>query len=74
MFSWEIRDELEKYNYRISSEIYKKICDSPQIQKIKYENEINNELKEKNLSQKSINSIEEESKINNGEQKWKTDF
>ena len=37
MFSWEIRDELEKYNYRISSEIYKKICDSPQIQKIKYE-------------------------------------
>ena len=37
MFSWEIRDELEKHNYRISSEIYKKICDSPQIQKIKYE-------------------------------------
>ena len=37
MFSWEIRDELEKYNYRISSEIYKKICASPQIQKIKYE-------------------------------------
>lgn len=37
MYSWEIHNELSKSNYIISSEVYKKICDSPQIQKIKYE-------------------------------------
>ena len=37
MYSWEICNELEKYNYLIPSEIYKEICDSPQIKNIKYE-------------------------------------
>lgn len=37
MFSWEIHNKLEKYNYKISSDIYKEICNSPQVCKIKYE-------------------------------------
>lgn len=37
MYSWEIHSELERNNYVISVEIYNKICDSPQVQKIKYE-------------------------------------
>lgn len=37
MYSWEIHGELERNNYVISVETYKKICDSPQVYKIKYE-------------------------------------
>ena len=37
MYSWEIHTELERNNYVISVEIYNKICESPQVLKIKYE-------------------------------------
>lgn len=37
MYSWEIHTELEKNNYIIPVEIYNKICESPQVLKIKYE-------------------------------------
>ena len=37
MYSWEIYTELERNNYVISIELYNKICESPQVLKIKYE-------------------------------------
>ena len=31
MYTWEIQQELEKYNYNIESKLYLKILKSPQI-------------------------------------------
>ena len=37
MYTWEIQQELEKYNWNIESKVYLKILKSPQINYVKYE-------------------------------------
>lgn len=37
MYTWEILQELEKYNWNIESKVYLKILKSPQINYVKYE-------------------------------------
>ena len=37
MYSWEIHNELEKYNYVIPLCVYDNICNSQQVRRIKYE-------------------------------------
>lgn len=38
MYTWEIQQELEKYNWNIESKIYLKICQtSPQITLVEYQ-------------------------------------
>lgn len=36
MYSYEINELLTKNNFRIPSDVYRKICESPQICRVKY--------------------------------------
>ena len=36
MYSYEISELLTRNNYRISSDVYLKICESPQVCRVKY--------------------------------------